>query len=163
MKLFACPYCDKDLTGVHREVTRSAPHADKFAVLCVWCGEPVFIDGERFRKPSDEEFGELVAQPKYHQSRGAWMEMNRRRQEKEPMHLHGMWLKFREQALAGVTDNGQLNYSMHCFLSGVAMAMAYFKYIGGMEMDDFAARLELFEAELEAYKEVVEETNQRMN
>lgn len=163
MKPFACPYCGKNLRGLHRELMRSAPEADRFAVLCIKCGEPVFLDVETgFRKPTDDEFGELVSRPEYHRSRGAFLEIKRRRDKGEPMHLDEMWMKFRVQALRDVTDDAQLNYSLHCFLSGVAMAMSYFRFIGTLEMDDFSARLALIEAELEAYKETITE-EPRMN
>jgi hypothetical protein len=72
MKPYACPYCDRDLTGVHREITKSAPAADKFAVLCVWCGEPVFIDGIHFRKPTlRHQLAELLVRG-WRSSRLSW-------------------------------------------------------------------------------------------
>jgi hypothetical protein len=147
MKPFSCPHCSAHLQYLHEEIAANAPAAHTYFLICPMCGNALAIAKRGFRKLHKAEQEELEAQPNYQESRANWEKL------RPPDYtLEQMWKVYREQVLHRAALPEVLVAARDIYLSGFAMAMSYFKFIGQLGGDQFLQRMEQLDAELEAFK-----------
>jgi hypothetical protein len=163
MKQILCPLCNADQSANHAAALKTGIDFSKMAsTLCHECGEPVVILPDGLRKPTSDEYVEMVEDGRLAVARGAWLDLQRDLANVGPP-IAAMWASFRENQLEGEftiakmqTDHNFMVAAQDIFLSGVTLALALFNdaIFKADTPVDFQSRMTLIEAELKAYKEL---------
>lgn len=72
-KATCCVYCDQKLDAISPPYGDAVPPRDGDATLCINCGEWLIIEGDKLRKPTDDELVDLGMDDKARQVRFAWV------------------------------------------------------------------------------------------
>jgi len=75
-----CPFCQKWCTDAESFDDPTARPVDGDYSICIGCGEWGVFEGSAaggLRKPTDAEYGEIVATPEMTRMRHAWVAMKR--------------------------------------------------------------------------------------
>lgn len=72
-KAIRCAYCGHRLDAISPPDGDAAPPGDGDATLCINCGEWLIIEGDKLRKPTDDELMDLGMDDRARRVRRAWV------------------------------------------------------------------------------------------
>lgn len=145
-----CPYCKVDLGELYKAVAEE--HRKKrVATLCMYCGEPLMIDKGKgiFRKPTDDEFVDLVSSPQHASARGAWLKLKQRAEQRRYPPLYEQFLEYKQDdAISGASEENA-KYARDGFYAGAAAMLHLILQVESE--DELRVTLDMSKAEIRGY------------